>query len=91
MATFSVQSSGLHAPQNQKLRTLLSEYEDSLIRSEAETDIRQAIALQAKKDCACTEKDFKLLAVALHTDALKKTRDMLENQVALFNRIMADS
>lgn len=51
-----------------RLKTLLSEYGDSLARVDSEKSHQAVIAERAEMECTCNPKHFKKLATALHKD-----------------------
>ena len=70
------------------LHTLLREYGDSLTRIDGEKHHQAAIAKRAETECKCTQRHFKKLALALHKDQMKETRDDLGDQIDLFDQML---
>lgn len=70
------------------LKTLLSEYGHSLTRTDGEKDHQAAIAERAEAECQCNKRHFKKLALALHKDLMKATRDDLGEQIDFFDQML---
>ena len=70
------------------LKTLLSQYGDSLIRVDSEKEHQTSIVERAKAECGVSGQHFKKLAVALHKDRVQREREDLQGQIDLFNAVM---
>lgn len=73
-----------------RLKTLLSEFGDSLVRVDGERAHQTAIAERAENECQCNPKHFKKLATALHKNRARMTREDLEGQMNLFDLVLEE-
>lgn len=82
--------SELDTNKTKRIKTLLSEFGDSLTRVDGEKAHQTAIAERAENECQCNPKHFKKLAVALHKDQARITREDLEGQMDLFDLVLEE-
>ena len=67
---------------------LMTEYGNSLTRSNAERDLQKKIASKAEMECGISPPVFRKVAAAFHRDKARDMRDQLSAQVDLFDRLM---
>lgn len=73
---------------HKKLQDLLSEYGHSLERMAGERDLLKAIENRATLELGMEAKTFKTVATALWKDAARQTRETLQEQIDLFDRVL---
>ena len=70
------------------LKSLITEYSDSMTRMDAEKDLQKQMAEKAEAKFNVKPTVFKKVAGAFHKDKAKDTRDDLAEQVDLFDQLM---
>lgn len=73
---------------NPTLKSLISDYSDSLTRIDGEKDLMARIAQEAELHHKIKPTVFKKVAGAFHKDKAKDMRDDLAEQVDLFDQLI---
>ena len=71
------------------LKSLISDYSDSMTRIDGEKDLMGRIAQEAELHHKIKPAVFKKVAGAFHKDKAKDTRDDLAEQVDLFDQLIS--
>jgi hypothetical protein len=69
------------------LMKLLAEYSNSLTRIEAEKDLLKAIAERAETELCIPAAQFRKLAVDVHKDAIKQSREAMRDMLELYDTV----
>lgn len=80
----------MNADQITNLQKLLSEYDYSLTRMDAEKDLQTAIAARAVVECGLDKKNFAVVAKAMHKGDLHRSRQAAIDQADLFEVVLGD-